>query len=88
MNLQQIQHAADLIGTSDPSKISGNENSIISSRNLLNVVGSLEVLAMNLKEYNFESTTEAFEKLAEFIYPSKMPEDGPESPDDQLESEG
>lgn len=65
MNLQHIQHAADLIGASDPSKIKGNENSIVSSRNLLNVIGALEVLAKEMQERGFSSTGEIFGKLDE-----------------------
>lgn len=76
MNLETLQHAADLISVSEPSKISGNENSILASKNLLNVVGSIEVLAKDLQSRGLKSTQEVFEKLDELEKPTDVESEG------------
>ena len=65
MDLKQMQHAVDLIATSNPSAIQGNQNVIQASQNVLSVTGAIQSLAANLSKRGLSTVDSLFEAYDE-----------------------
>ena len=60
MELQHLQHTVDLLATSDPKSLKGNENTINAARNLLSVTGEIEKFANEMSSRGIKVTSELF----------------------------